>query len=84
MHKTGHTTKNYLVQNISGAERTSLVVHWLTFWGFQCRGVQVQSLVREVDPTCCNLKKKKKKSHILQLRPGAVKKQKDGAEIKKA
>ena len=38
MHKTGHTTKNYLVRNISSTERTSPVVQWLTFWGFRAGG----------------------------------------------
>ena len=33
----------------------------------QCRGHRVQSLVRKLDPTCCN------RVHMLQLRPGAVK-----------
>ena len=31
-----------------------LMVQWLRLLAFKCRGPQVQSLVRELDPTCHN------------------------------
>ena len=40
----------------------------------QSRGTQVQSLVRELNPACPkSLQATTERSHVLQLRPGAVK-----------
>ena len=47
-------SKYIITGEIKSIQRTSLVVQWLRLYAPNAGG-QVQSLVRELDPACCNL-----------------------------